>query len=373
LRGYLSFLVKRPIGCFLRYIEEKSYKRKLARQQLEVPEEGFFLSYAGRSEPDTNGILHGGRVKLKHLAQEYPEKKLLTNIVYLVSSAVPKHAEVLVRYLKGRGVKFVWNQNGVAYPAWDGDNYKVTNLKLASLLHMADYVVYQSEFCRLSANRYLGEAKVPSKVLYNPVDTERFSPSNNPPPLDIWCLLITGTHLQSDRVLLVLKTLAGLKNRGQNAKLIIAGRLAWPDGDRETDEVIKQLDLVSNVELLGAFTQDQAPGIYQAAHILFHIKYKDPCPTVPIESMSCGVPVIGSLSGGMSELVSDEGGLLLDVPDVWDEMCYPAPEEMVGAVINIMDDLQSWRQKARKRAVSYFYKEHWLEQHRQIFAEVLER
>ena len=373
MKNLFVIFVKRPIGFFLRKLEEEKYRRNLDRQQLNIPDKGIYLSYAGQSVPDVNGILHGGRVKLIHLAQEYPEKKLLTNVVYFVSSAVPKYAEVLVLYLKGRGVKFVWNQNGVAYPAWDSDNYKITNSKLASLLHMADYVVYQSEFCRHSANRYLGEAKVPSKVLYNPVDTERFSPSNNPPSLDIWQLLITGTHLQSDRVLLILKILADLKNRGQDVKLIIAGRLAWPDGDKETDDVIKQLNLASNVELLGAFTQDQAPGIYQAAHILFHIKYKDPCPTVPIEAMSCGVPVIGSLSGGMKELVSDEGGLLLDVPDVWDEMCYPAPEDMVDAVINIMGDLQSWRQKARQRAVSHFSKEYWLEQHRQIFTEVLEQ
>ena len=363
--------MKRPIGIFLRKLEEERYKRNLARQQLNVPDKGIYLSYAGQSVPDANGILHGGRVKLIHLAQEYPEKKLLTNILYLVSSAVPEYAEMLVRYLKGKGVKLVWNQNGVAYPAWDSDNYKITNSKLASLLHMADYVVYQSEFCRLSANRYLGEARVPNKVLYNPVDTEQFTPSDNPPSLDVWQLLITGSHQQPDRVLLILKTLAELKNRGQEAKLIIAGRLDWPEGDKETNKVIERLKLTGNVELLGSYTQDQATGIYQAAHILFHIKYKDPCPTVPIESMSCGVPVIGSLSGGMPELVSNEGGVLLEVPDVWDKMCYPAPEEMVEAVINIMGDLESWRQKARRRAVSHFSKGHWIEQHRQIFAEVL--
>ena len=271
--------------------------------------------------------------------QKYPEKKLLTNILYLVSSAVPKHAEVLIQYLKEKGIKFVWNQNGVAYPAWAGDGYEATNTRLAKLLHMADYVVYQSEFCRLSADRYLGASNVPHKVVYNPVDTVKFTPSDFPPSLDTWRLLITGTHLQPERVLLILETLAELISRGQNAKLVIAGRLAWPDGANETREAIQQLNLSGNVELLGAYTQDQAPRIYQAAHILFHIKYKDPCPTVPIEAMSCGVPVIGSLSGGMPELVSDEGGVLLEVPDVWGRMYYPEPEEMVEAVYKIMSIL----------------------------------
>ena len=363
--------MKRPIGVFLRKLAEERYKRTLTRQELEVPDKGIHLSYAGQAEPDTDGLINGGRVKLWHLAQEYPEKKLHTNVLYLVSSAIPQHAEVLVRYLKGKGVKFVWNQNGVAYPAWDKDNYNLTNSRLASLLHMADYVVYQSEFCRQSADRYLGEAKVPSQVLHNPVDTERFIPSENLPSLDVWQLLVTGTHLQPDRVLLILKTLANLKNRGHDTKLVIAGRLAWPDGEKETLDAIKQHKLTGDVELTGSYTQGQAPDIYRAAHILFHIKYKDPCPTVPIEAMSCGVPVVGSLSGGMPELLSDEGGILLEVPDVWDKMCYPAPEEMVEAVIKIMGDLDSWRQKARQRAVSHFSKDFWLEQHRQIFNEVL--
>ena len=371
VKNLFTSFVKRPIGVFLRKRKKERYKLSLAKQQLKVPDKGVSLSYAGLSVPDANGILHGGRVKLKHLAQAYPEEKLLTNLLYLVSSAIPLHAEVLVRYLKGKGVKFVWTQNGVAYPAWDSDNYKATNSRLSSLLHMADYVVYQSEFCRLSANRYLGEARVPNQVLYNPVDTEQFTPSDNPPSLDVWHLLVTGTHLQPDRVLLILKTLVELKIRGQQAELVIAGRLGWPDGEKETHEAIKQLELTGSVELSGSYTQDQAVGIYRAAHILFHIKYKDPCPTVPIEAMSCGVPVIGSFSGGMPELVSDEGGVLLEVPDVWDKMCYPEPEEMVEAVMNIMSDLENWRQKARQRAVSHFSKGHWLEQHHQIFAEVL--
>jgi len=364
-------LVKRPIGILFRKHKEESYKRTLTRQKLNVPGRGIHLSYAGQSEPDSNGIIHGGRVKLKHLSNEFPEKKLYTNILYLVSSAVPQYGEVLVRYLKENGVKLVWNQNGVAYPAWDSNNYKVTNSKMAYLMHMADYVVYQSEFCRHSANKYLGTVSVPNKVLYNPVDTEHFCPSEHPPPLNTWRLLVTGSHLQPDRVLLILNTLSNLKKSGKKVRLTIAGRLGWQDADRETNEEIIRLNLDNEVELLGPYTQEQAPGIYQAAHILLHIKYKDPCPTVPIEAMSCGVPVIGSLSGGMQELLSDEGGLLLEVPDVWDKMCYPKLEDMVEAVTKLMSDIESWRKKARQRAVSHFSKEKWLEQHRQIFKEVL--
>ena len=171
MKNYFSLFAKKPIRAFLRKLEEEIFKWNLNRQVLIVPDKGIYLNCAGQSQPDAGGIIHGGRVKLIHLVQKYPEKKLLTNILYLVSSAVPKHAEVLIRYLKGKGAKLVWNQNGVAYPAWAGDDYEATNARLARLLHMADYVIYQSDFCRLSADRYLGVSNVPHKVLYNPVDT----------------------------------------------------------------------------------------------------------------------------------------------------------------------------------------------------------
>ena len=92
---------------------------------------------------------------------------------------------------------------------------------------------------------------------------------------------------------------------------------------------------------------------------------------MPIEAMACGVPVIGSMSGGMPELVSNEGGLLLDVPDVWDRMCYPEPEALADAVFEIMSDHEKWCRKARDRAVRQFSKEQWLEEHRKIFTEIL--
>ena len=371
IKKMLPASLKKKLVEISRQIDERIYRNKLDSESWMVPGEGIYLNYAGGLSPDQDGIVHGGRVKLIHLAEKFPEQAGRCNILYLVSSAVPQYAEILIKHIKDRGGRIVWNQNGVAYPAWDKDNYKTTNSRLASLLHMADYVVYQSEFCRQSADRYLGKVNVPSKVLYNPVDTKLFSPSENPPSLDTWQLLVTGTHLQSDRVLLILKTISRIRNRGQDANLVIAGRLGWPDGEKETLDAIRKLDLAGDVELLGAYTQEEAPVIYQNAHILFHIKYKDPCPTVPIEAMSCGIPVIGSFSGGMPELVSDEGGVLLEVPDVWDKMCYPEPEEMVEAVVNIMGDLEEWRRKARQRAVNHFSKDLWLEQHHQIFAGLL--
>lgn len=88
----------------------------------------------------------------------------------------------MIRFAKKRGVKLVWNQNGVAYPAWHGSGWEKTNKPMASSLHKADFVIYQSQFCRLGSDRFLGKYQGQSIILYNPVDTSVFDLLKQSPP-----------------------------------------------------------------------------------------------------------------------------------------------------------------------------------------------
>ena len=61
----------------------------------------------------------------------------------------------------------VHNQNGVFYPAWYEGDWQRQNEVMAHSYHLADYVFWQSEFCRRTANMFLGKRKGPGEVLYN--------------------------------------------------------------------------------------------------------------------------------------------------------------------------------------------------------------
>jgi glycosyltransferase involved in cell wall biosynthesis len=153
--------------------------------------------------------------------------------------------------------------------------------------------------------------------------------------------------------------------------LTITGEMKWPGGDAEVRKYVQALGLSEKVTFRPAFTRDQAPDVYRDAHVLLHPKDKDPCPTVPIEAMSCGLPVVGSRSGGMPELVPASCGRLVEVKESWVADHAPDPARMADCVEEVMADHQAFSAAARAHAVSAFDERQWLDRHEAIFRKVL--
>ncbi len=328
------------------------------------------VSYA-RSAPSLSEVAFGGKVKLLFLNEVFPEQDNDFNILYLVSSGISSFAKEWFKICKKSGVKIVWNQNGVGYPAWAGVKYEKINTPMRLMLHQSDWVIYQSEFCKESADRYLGKFCGPCSVLYNSVDTSVFKPPDLRLSLSPLRLLLAGSHEQPYRVFRAIEVLAVLRKKGIDAYLNIAGRLVWPGAEKEIVEIVDSLGLRERVTLTGAYRQKDAPSVYAIGHILLHLKYNDPCPTVVLEAMACGIPVIASQSGGTPELLGEKGGVALEVPRSWERQYVPEAEEIASAVLNIMDNWNAWSQNARERVVRNFDKHNWLEKHKEIFYNVL--
>ena len=316
---------------------------------------------------DDGRPVHGGAVKLLPLRDAFGADECHFDILYAVSSSQPQCAENLFRSCRDQGIRIVWNQNGVGYPAWAEGESERFNAPMRRLRSMADHVVYQSHFCQVSAERYLGPSDVPSEILYNPVDLVRFAPRTEARGQGLLRILAAGTHGTRDRVISVLEMLSLLKKEGVEAILTVAGKFQWRNGEEDICEEVNRLGVAESVKRVSRFSQEDAAALYQSHDILVHPKYMDPCPTVVIEAMACGLPVIGSASGGMPELVPDSCGRLVPSPCDWDNRNTPTGEELAVAVTTILPHLASLGIAARKHAEERFAVDRWVEDHRRIF------
>ena len=360
-------LLKNIIYSALSRIWRIMIKKYLWRKRIVLsPSTEIKLSYANTT-PRLSKVVYGGRVKMRFLNELYPEQREEFNILYLVSSALPIYAQEWFKVCKKAGVKIVWNQNGVGYPAWAGKYYDRINKARRELIHMADWVIYQSEFCRISADKYLGQISQPYSIIYNCVDASFFAPRLSTPSLSPLRLLIMGSYQHSYGLIKAIEAVSLLRKMKIDAKLNIVGKFA---SRREKKEVLHKIiatGLSKHIIISGPYLQQQAPSIYQSAHILLYLIYKSSCPTVVIEAMACGVPVVASKSGGVPELLREIAGIALEVPQSWEKQYVPEPEAIADSVVRIISDWENWSVKARKLAVDNFDKAAWIEKHKEIF------
>ena len=315
---------------------------------------------------DDGRPVHGGAVKLLPLRKAFGGDEEAFGILYAVSSSPPQVAAELFSCCRQRGIRIVWNQNGVAYPAWAGSESEQFNAPMRRLRGQADFVVYQSEFCKTSAERFLGPCATPSEILYNPVDTSVFYPGPKR-ELGPVRLLAAGTHGTRDRVTCVLDALGEIRAGGIDAELTVAGRFQWLRGEEDFAGQVSRLGMTKSVRRIARFSQADAPALYRGHHILLHPKYMDPCPTVVLEAMATGLPVVGSRSGGMPEIVPPDCGVLIDAPPDWDNRHTPSGNELADAVVGLLPNLSAAAAASRRNAEARFDVGKWIGAHARIF------
>ncbi|MGH3066394.1 MAG: glycosyltransferase family 4 protein [Gaiellaceae bacterium] len=309
----------------------------------------------------------GGTAKAQKLAERFPNCPHDFSLLYLGSTWLPRDLRPLLWVARRRGAAIVVNQDGVAYPGWAGERTEELNDVLRRALLAADHVIYQSEFSKRSANEFLGDTAGTWEILPNAADVDHFTPADQPPeggPV----LLLGGDQTQAYRLELGLRTLAALAPRHPDAHLLVTGRLVV-----STEPLIEELGLRGRVHLLGEYRQAEAPEIFRRAHLLLHTKVNDPCPTLVVEAMACGLPVVHPASGGTVELVGDEAGIGVPHPDSWECDEPPSPDELADAVDRVLSELPRYSAAARERAVERFSLEPWLERHRELFERLAPR
>lgn len=343
--------------------------------RLQKASSGIFVSYLTENFPrqpaSRKEHAHGGAVKMTYLAENFSHSFPSANILYAVSSVGHRLRPQIIAEAKRKKLKIIVNQNGVAYPAWHGIGWEKTNESLKRILDQADYILYQSRFCKAGAELFLSPPQVPSEVVYNPVDTQHFVPVSK--KSKNLTLLLGGNQYERYRFELAVQTLKEVLKEVPDAELIITGKLWQPEKDAmiSGQRLLKDLELVDKVTFTGPYTQEEAPVIFARAHILLHTQYNDSSPALVTEAMASGLPVVYIESGGVPELVGDTGKGV-PVESSWENINLPEPVEMCAAIMNIMPHYKEFSDAARERAVREFSLESFAAKHSQIFMKMLD-
>lgn len=331
-----------------------------------LKERALKIYYGGARAGDIGGPL----VKVKRLKEHFPERRFSFNIVYTLSNT-PYLSEQALLHIKRKQIPLILNQNGLFYPGWYDGDWEKNNFVMSKAYHLADHVFWQSEFCRRSANKFLGERRGPGEILYNAIDTKLFHPAGEKSPRKPITFLITGKineHLNY-RLKSTIEALAEARNNGLNARLLISG---WVETPHIIKEFAKSLNLDDAIDLSGPYTQEKAPSIYRSADVYVTTKYLDPCPNAVLEAMACGLPVLYSASGGTPELVGKTAGIGLPVPEDWYNIHVPSSHDISSGMIRIASSFSEMGACARKRAVEKFDLKDWIERHETVFLSLLE-
>jgi glycosyltransferase involved in cell wall biosynthesis len=323
---------------------------------------GIRVFYGHDDVPAEGEAVAGGTAKFQRLDTRFPNSPHDFTLLYLGSTWLPRDSESLLRLARRRRIPVVVNQDGVAYPGWAGAETEALNSRYRRTLSAADHVIYQSQFSKDSADLFLGEPQGSWEILYNAVDVDHFAPGRST-MTDGPVLLLGGDQTQQYRLELALRTFRNVLRAEPGARLLVTGRLVSPIA-----ALLEELDLAGRVELVGRYTQRDAPEILRRAHLFLHTKVKDPCPSAVIEAMACGLPVVYAASGGTPELVGADAGIGVRHPESWERDEPPSPEALAAAVSKVLGDRETYATAARKRAVERFGLGPWLDRHAELFA-----
>jgi glycosyltransferase involved in cell wall biosynthesis len=329
----------------------------------------FFGFEAAAFEDDRT---RGGEANVRKLQEYFTNAAENFSVIYVNGSSLPPAWPRLFWDARQTGAALVWNQDGVGYEGWYGPGWENHNLPLALGNELADHVFYQSRFSKRCADQFLGTREGPSEILYNAVDTQHFAPGPRRDRREI-VLLLGGNQHQFYRIESAVRTLAWLRTSKQNVRLVVTGGLSFTadpaEARRRLAALLAASGVVEFVDWIGPYRQADAPAVYAQADLLLHTKVKDPCPSVVIEALACGLPVVYADSGGVPELVGGDAGVAVKVPaeDGWARDVPPSAEAFGAAVLEALATRERLGEAARMRAVDHFDIRPWIQRHREVF------
>ena len=317
-------------------------------------------------------------IRLGILRRKYLNVNGLFNRFWTISKAVI----TLVKFIRSKKIDLVYsNTCGIFAPAIASriartdhlfhvheviESPKVLGKITALFMRMfSDRIITVSEAVKNSWRRYFHDMKM--QVIYNGLEYDQFFSSNNIskelklPPETILIGMIARVHFWKGQNYF-LEIARNLLDRGIDAKFLMVGD-AFPGYEYLYDEIKqKKEDLRLDAHVIDLGFRSDIPAILQSLDLFILPSINpDPLPTVILEAMASGKPVVATAHGGACEMIlPGETGVLIP----WNDSLEAA--KIIQSILSNQNLLEEMGIKGRERVKESFslsaYKENILKE-----------
>ncbi len=183
-------------------------------------------------------------------------------------------------------------------------------------------------------------------IVSNGVDENIFYPNKNGTNNDIKYIMYAGRIEREKGLFDIIESANIICSKRADISFIIAG-----DG-RDSNRLkkkIKKIGLQKRFIFLGQIEKDQMIKLYQNATLFILPSYREGLPTVLLEAMSCGLPIIATDVRGNRDLITNgKNGLLIPPKD---------PKKIAETILTLLNDKKLMKQlgnNARKTIIKNY-------------------
>lgn len=185
-------------------------------------------------------------------------------------------------------------------------------------------------------------------VIYNGIDHSLFVPAEKPAQLKNTPTVVAAARIfELKDILTMIRSCAVVAKEIPNVKYLIYGdNNAVPEYTKTCNALIKELKIEKNFIFAGHHNKPQQ--LYCEGDISILTSISEGFPYTVIESMSCGIPVVATDVGGVTEALNEDCGMI----------CKPKDHEGIGqSVIKLLKDSELRKKMgvaARERVIAHF-------------------
>lgn len=213
--------------------------------------------------------------------------------------------------------------------------------------HKADAIISVNKF-NMTWEKMYGANPEKLEVIYNGVDHNLFVPKPKPEHTkDIPTVVAAARIFELKDVLTMIRSCAVVKKSIPNVQYLVYGdNDAVPEYTDECNRLIEELELKENFKLAGFHSKPHE--LFSEGDVSILTSISEGFPYTVIESMSCGIPVVATDVGGVSEALDSSTGFI----------CKPKDFEEIGnRVVELLQNEELRNQmgrNAREKVINNF-------------------